>query len=48
MDDRLVVCSPGLGTLAGFRKEFVASYTKGREVVKVSSPRNLTTVSNIG
>jgi len=42
IDDRLVVYSPGLGTLASFRKEFVASYTKGKEVVKVSSPRNLT------
>jgi len=42
LDDRLVVYSPNLGTLASFRKEFVASYTKGGQAQKVSAPRTLT------
>jgi len=42
MDSHLVVYSPGLGTLAGFRKEFVASYTKDNKAVKLSAPRTLT------
>ena len=43
LEDRLVLYSPNLGTLASFRNEFVASFTdKDKKVVKVSAPRNLT------
>jgi len=42
LDSHLVLYSPGLGALKSFRKEFVASYTRGGKAVKVSAPRALT------
>jgi hypothetical protein len=42
LEDRLVLYSPNLGSLASFRKEFVAGYTRDAEVVQVSKPRDLT------
>jgi len=42
LEDRLVLYSPSGGTLASFRKEFVASYTNGGQKVKLSEPRALT------
>ena len=41
LDQHLIVYSPGLGTLASFRKEFVASYTRDKQTVKVSAPKKL-------
>jgi len=38
LDTHLVLYSPGLGTLKSFRKEFIASYTKGTELVKLAAP----------
>jgi len=42
LEGHLVLYSPGLGTLASFRKEFVASYTKGGQAVTVTALRKLT------
>lgn len=42
LEGHLVLYSPGFGTLASFRKELVASYTKGGQAVTVTAPRKLT------
>jgi len=43
LETHLVLYSPGLGTLASFDKEFVASYTdKNTKLVKLSAPKTLT------
>jgi len=41
LEGHLVLYSPGLGTLASFRKEFVASYTRDKRMVMLSAPRTL-------
>jgi len=41
LDSHLIVYSPALGTIKSFRKEFVASYTKGNKPITISAVRAL-------